>query len=135
MRTGIELTILYDGGCPLCLREVDFLQRRDQWERLKFVDVNETEYSPEHFQNITYRQAMERIHAIRSDGTILKDVAVFREAYKLIHLGWIYKPTTWPLIGYFVDRLYTIWAKNRLKITGRMSLEQLCNERCIKKEI
>ena len=41
------LTILYDGGCPLCLREVRFLQGRDrQAQRLAFVDIDAPTYDP-----------------------------------------------------------------------------------------
>ena len=135
MEIDVKLTILYDGGCPLCLGEVNFLQRRDLGKKLKFVDVNEVTYSAEQFQNITYRQAMERIHAIRRDGTVITNVAVFREAYQLINLGWIYRPTTWPLLGSFIDWLYNIWAVNRLRMTRRPSLDQLCNNKCKNNQI
>ena len=53
-----ELTLLYDGGCPLCLREVNFLRKRDQHSRIGFVDINASDYSPEQHQGISYRQAM-----------------------------------------------------------------------------
>ena len=124
------LTLLYDGGCPLCLREVRFLQRRDQQASIRFVDVNADDYAPACHSGISYRQAMARIHAIRSDGTVLTDVAVFREAYRLIGLGWVYAPTTWPLVGPLVDRLYSFWASQRLRWTGRPDLETLCERRC-----
>ena len=122
--------MLYDGGCPLCLREVSFLRRRDQRGRLAFVDVDAPNYNPEAWGGISYRQAMARIHAIRSDGTVLMNVAVFREAYRLIGLGWLYAPTTWPLIQPLVNRLYDIWAGKRLQWTGRADLETLCTDRC-----
>ena len=124
------LTLLYDGGCPLCVREVDFLHRKDRDKTMQFVDINADDYCPEPWGGITYRQAMARIHAIDADGTVLKDVAVFRAAYRLIGLGWVYAPTTWPLIGPVIDVVYTVWARYRLLITRRPSLDQLCNERC-----
>ena len=124
------LTLLYDGGCPLCVREVEFLRRKDQGQRMQFVDINAADYCPETWSGITYRQAMARIHAIDAEGTVLKDVAVFRAAYRLIGLGWIYAPTKWPLIGPVIDAVYTVWARYRLLITRRPSLDQLCNERC-----
>jgi len=100
------LTLLYDGGCPLCLREVRFLERRDR-----------------------YREAMGRIHAVAADGTVLRDVTVFRRAYELVGLGWLYAPTRWPLIGPLADAAYGIWARWRLVLTRRPSLEQLCDAR------
>lgn len=125
-----QLTLLYDGGCPLCVREVRFLRQRNQRGFLRFVDVDSEDYTPDAWAGITYRQAMARIHAIRADGTVLTDVSVFREAYRLIGLGWIYAPTTWPLLGALVDRVYKVWASQRLRLTGRADLETLCSERC-----
>ena len=125
-----ELTVLYDGGCPLCLREVSFLRRRDHDKRLAFVDVDASDYEPEACAGISYRQAMARIHAIRRDGTVLVNVAVFREAYRLIGLGWLYLPTTWPLVRPLVNRLYDLWAAKRLQWTGRADLDTLCSDRC-----
>ena len=122
-----SLTLLYDGACPLCLREVKFLKRRDLQGRLAFVDIDQHAYNPAQWKGISYRDAMVRIHAVRSDGEILKDVAVFREAYRCVGLGWIYAPTEWPVIGLLIDRLYRLWASQRLRMTGRASLEQLCN--------
>ena len=80
-----QLTLLYDGGCPLCLREVTFLRRRDQRlhpdaARLAFVDIDAADYSPNQHNGISYREAMGRIHAIQADGTVLRDVEVFRAA-------------------------------------------------------
>ena len=125
-----ELTLLFDGGCPLCVREVRFLQRRDGQARLAFVDIDAADYDPEAHAGISYRVAMGRIHAIAGSGEVLRDVAVFREAYRLIGLGWLYAPTRWPLIGSVVDWVYGIWAARRLQITGRADLETLCQGRC-----
>ena len=122
-----SLTLLYDGACPLCLREVTFLKRRDLHGRLAFVDIDRHAYDPAQWRGISYRDAMARIHAIRADGEILKDVAVFREADRCVGLGWIYAPTEWPLIGLLIDRIYALWASQRLRMTGRASLDQLCN--------
>ena len=125
-----ELTLLFDGGCPLCMREVRFLQRRDREGRLAFVDIDAADYDAEAHAGISYRVAMGRIHAIAGSGEVLRDVAVFREAYRLIGLGWLYAPTRWPVIGGLVDWVYGIWADRRLQITGRADLETLCRGRC-----
>lgn len=124
------LTLLYDGACPFCLREVEMLRRRDGDQgRLGFIDVDDPLYSPMDHGGVTYREAMGRIHALRADGTILRDVAVFREAYALVGLGWIYAPTRWPLLGTLADALYRLWARARLRLSGRPDLETLCDRR------
>ncbi|MFM7315213.1 MAG: thiol-disulfide oxidoreductase DCC family protein [Cyanobium sp.] len=129
-----SLTILYDGGCPLCQREVTFLRRRDGRlhpgaPQLAFVDIDDPSYEPADHAGISYRDAMGRIHALASDGAVLQDVEVFRRAYQLVGLGWLYAPTRWPLLRTLVDRLYALWASARLRLTRRPDLETLCSER------
>ncbi|MGB1416432.1 MAG: thiol-disulfide oxidoreductase DCC family protein [Synechococcus sp.] len=130
-----DLTLLFDGGCPLCLREVNFLRRRDRSQRLSFVDINAIDYNASEHANISYRQAMGRIHAIRGTGEILTDVAVFREAYRLIGLGWLYAPTAWPVLAPVIDWVYGLWADWRLRLTGRPSLDTLCEDRCVPRSV
>jgi len=126
-----ELTLLFDGGCPLCLREVNTLKRLDGGrQRLAFVDIDDPHYSPDLHQGISYRQAMGRIHAIAGDGEIVTDVAVFRRAYGLVGWGWLYAPTNWPAVGPVVNALYGWWAAKRLQLTRRPNLDQLCDSRC-----
>ena len=124
-----KLTLLFDGGCPLCLREVKFLRSRDTYKNISFIDIDSPNYQPDLNSGISYKDAMGRIHAINESGEILKDVAVFREAYRLIGLGWIYAPTSWPILGSLIDQVYKLWAQWRLPLTRRPSLEQLCKEK------
>ena len=129
---GPALTLLYDGGCPLCVREVTFLKQRDRRlhptsPRLAFVDIDAADYEPQFHGGITYREAMGRIHALEADGTVLRDVEVFRAAYQLIQLGWLYAPSGWPLLRGIADGLYGLWARWRLPLTRRPNLDQLCS--------
>ena len=124
------LTLLFDGACPLCRREVETLRSRDQGNgRICFVDIDAPDYDPAAHGGISYREAMGRIHAIGADGRVIVDVAAFREAYGLVGLGWLYAPTTWPWLKPMVDGLYGHWAAWRLKLTGRADLETLCAHR------
>ena len=125
-----QYKLLYDGDCPLCLREVKFLQRRDgNRGRIAFVNIADPNYNPEENAGISFEQAMGRIHAIAADGAILTDLEVFRQLYRAIGLGWIYAPTTWPLLRPLTDRIYDLWASVRLPLTGRPSLDALLSQR------
>lgn len=125
-----QITLLYDGDCPLCLREVNFLQKKDAGRGLiKFVDIADDCYDPADHGGIDFETAMGRIHAIRADGTIIKNVEVFRQIYSLLGIGWLYAPTRWPVIGPIVDKLYDLWADWRLRVTGRPSLDTLVAQR------
>ncbi len=124
-----ELTLLFDGGCPLCQREVSFLRSRDRLNKIEFVDIDSPAYNSELYLGISYREAMGRIHAITSAGEILRDVQVFRKAYQLVGLGWVYAPTSLPVLGGLIDQVYGLWAHWRLLLTRRPPLDQLCRSR------
>lgn len=49
--------MLYDGDCPLCMREVNMLRKRDKDQnKIRFVDISSAEYSPDDNAGITYEQ-------------------------------------------------------------------------------
>lgn len=125
-----QIKLLYDSECPLCMREVNFLKKRDQGRGLvQFVDIADENYSPEANGGIDYETAMGRIHAILPDGSAIKNVEVFRRVYEILGMGWVYAITRIPLFGWIVDRLYEIWADWRLALTGRPNLATLTLER------
>ncbi len=73
----VKLTIFFDGGCPFCKREVDFLHSRNQKGYLTFIDINNLDFSLDLKYGITYKQAMERIGALKIDGSIIMDIKGF----------------------------------------------------------
>ena len=125
-----KLTFLYDGGCPLCQRETNFLKRRDKFGNIKFVDINSENYDPTNYQNISYEKAMSNLHGILHNDNLIQGLDVLAYAYQLVGLGWVYFPTKIPIISNFLKIFYSIWAKYRLKITGRNTLEILCDTKC-----
>lgn len=125
-----QIALLYDSECPLCMREVNFLQRQDNGRGLvHFVDIAADNYNPADYGNVTFAAAMERIHGVLPDGTVLQNVAVFRYVYDVLGLGWVYAITKVPMIGRMVDLIYGVWARYRLKLTGRPDLITLVQTR------
>ena len=105
------------------------MQSRNQKGYLSFIDINTSDFYLDLKYGITYKQAMEKIHALKSDGSVIKDIKVFKEAYTLIGLGWIYAPTKIPIFDKFIEFIYWVWARYRLKLTSRSSIKKLCAER------
>ena len=124
-----KLTFLYDGACPLCLRETNFLKKKDYHSIINFVDIS-TNYIPKNYKNISFRQAMSNLHGILSSGEIIYGVDVLAYSYELVGLGWIYFPTKLPIISQVIRFLYKYWAKYRLQLTGRDNLHKLCESKC-----
>lgn len=125
-----KIKLLYDGLCPLCMREVNFLQKRDAGRDIvAFVDIADLEYDPAVHGGVEFADAMGRIHAVLPDGTVIRDVAVFRRVYEELGMGWIYAATRWPVVGAIANQLYALWAKLRLVLTGRPTLEAIIVDR------
>ncbi|GAB4369233.1 MAG: hypothetical protein Kow00121_08950 [Elainellaceae cyanobacterium] len=125
-----KIKLLYDGACPLCLREVNFLQKRDAGRGLvAFVDIADDRYNPDDNSGVDFETAMGRIHAILPDGSVVKNVEVFRRVYEVLGMGWVYAITKVPVIGAIVDWVYGIWADWRLRLTGRPDLATLVADR------
>tara|TARA_Y100000589_G_C27111047_1_gene612238 strand:- start:360 stop:758 length:399 start_codon:yes stop_codon:yes gene_type:complete len=126
-----KLTFLYDGECPLCLRETKFLINKDINNNILFVDISNKEYNPNYYLGISYKDAMENLHGILDSGKIIKGLDVLSYAYNIIGLGWIYSPLRVPYISNFLRLIYKFWAKYRLSITGRSNLEKICSNKCM----
>ncbi|WP_299489117.1 thiol-disulfide oxidoreductase DCC family protein [Acaryochloris sp. IP29b_bin.137] len=125
-----QIKLLYDGACPLCLREVNFLRKRDAGQGLvAFVDIADLNYAPADNGNIDFETAMGSIHALLPDGTVMEGVPVFRKVYEVLGMGWVYAITKLPIVGPIADFIYDIWADWRLKLTGRADLATILAER------
>jgi predicted DCC family thiol-disulfide oxidoreductase YuxK len=125
-----KIKLLYDGACPFCVREVNFLRRRDVGRGLvAFVDIAEDDYSPAANGGIDFETAMGRIHAVLPDGTVIKNVEVFRRVYEVLGMGWVYAITKVPVIGFLANAVYEVWADYRLPLTRRPNLADIVRDR------
>ncbi len=109
--------ILYDGACPVCRREMNWLKRRDRHSRLAFEDISSPESNASRY-GCTKEELMEVIHGLTPEGQIVRRMEVFRRAYSAVGLGWLTAPTGWPGLRWLFDRLYDLFAKNRMRIGG-----------------
>lgn len=129
-RASWQIKLLYDGECPLCMREVRFLQKRDAGRGLvAFVDIADENYSPDKNGGVDYETAMGRIHAVLPNGTVIRDVEVFRRVYEVLGMGWVYALTKLPVFGAIANAIYNIWARLRLFLTGRPNLDIIVADR------
>lgn len=113
-----QIKVLYDGDCPLCLREIRFLRARDRAGRIAFEDIAAPDFDPARY-GLDRRAVMARIHGVLPDGRLVEGVEVFRRLYEQVGLGWLLAPTRWPVLRPLFDAAYRTFARNRLRITGR----------------
>src|SRR5579862_4847317 len=107
--------MLYDGECPFCLREVRWLRRRNHRGHLAFEDVSTSDFDPTPYR-ATREELLGVIHGVFPDGKVVSGVEVFRQAYRAIGLGWLLAPTGWPGLRWIFDRLYRVFARNRIRL-------------------
>ena len=125
-----KLTFLFDGGCPFCLKETNFLKKRDISNQIAFIDINSKDYDQKLFNDISYLEAMSNLHGIMENGEIIRGLDVLAYSYELVGLGWVYYPLKIKFLSPLLRLVYRYWAKYRLQITGRSDIEKLCTSQC-----
>ncbi|KAG9337503.1 hypothetical protein JZ751_028694, partial [Albula glossodonta] len=106
--------VLYDGECPICVKEIRFLQylQKNRPGKVHFVDISVPGYDGTKYGGIDYDMAMEEMHVHRG-------VPAFTVMYTAVGLGWLGNFMSWPLVRPVMDKAYSVFARNRLKWTGR----------------
>ncbi len=96
-----RLTVWFDGGCPLCTREIAVMRRLDRGRRIDFVDVGTSEAACP----IDRRLLLKRFHA-REGGRMLSGAAAFAAMWRAI-----------PVL-----RPFGLLARNRIVLRGLEAL-------------
>lgn len=118
MPQGWTVQVFFDGECPLCSREIALMRRLDRHGRVLFTDIAAAEFDPAALGK-SQVALMDRIHGRLPDGTWIEGVEVFRRLYEAVGLRWMARLMGLPVISTLLDWSYAIFAKNRLKWTGR----------------
>lgn len=112
------IEVFYDGGCPVCLREVRVLRRLDRRGRIRFTDIDTPGFQPPP-SGPAWENLMARIHARGPDGSWIDGVEVFRRLYAAVGFGPLVAVSRWPGISRLLDWGYAIFARNRTRWFGR----------------
>lgn len=112
-----EVTIWFDGSCPLCRREISLMKRLDRRGALKFVDVTSGNACPLDRQTL-----LARFHARERDGEIVSGAAAFAAMWRAIPLlrplGLIAK---WSPMERLLERLYLQFLRFRPRLQNLVS--------------
>jgi predicted DCC family thiol-disulfide oxidoreductase YuxK len=113
-----RLKLLYDGECPFCRREVEWLKRRDRDGHLAMEDIAAPGFTSAQY-GLTREEVMGVLHGVLPDGRVVRRVEAIRQAYRAVGLGWLVAPTRLPVIRWVLDCLYGAFARNRVRL-GRL---------------
>ena len=123
--SGKRVEVFYDGDCPLCMREIRMLMRKDRASRIQFTDIAAPSFDATS-TGTTYAALMSRIQGRLPDGSWIEGVEVFRQLYAAI--GWtrLVAISRLPVIRSVLAVGYRWFAANRLRLTGRCAPDGTC---------
>lgn len=115
---GKDVEVFFDGECPLCMREIRMLRARDHAQKIQFTDIASPAFDAAQY-GTTQSALMERIRGRLPDGTWIEGVEVFRRLWGAVGFRRLVALSRLWGISHVLRGLYTVFAKNRLRVTGR----------------
>ncbi|ARS52345.1 thiol-disulfide oxidoreductase DCC family protein [Kushneria konosiri] len=120
-----ELTLFYDGNCPLCVNEINHLKRLDQGRRIEFENIHAEDFTSR-YPDVD-REEASAILLGDVHGQRIRGLDVTHRAWSLVGRGWLTAPLRWPLIRPIADRVYLWFAPRRYRISGWLTGRQRCD--------
>ena len=112
MQAAPALTLYYDGSCPLCQAEIEYMRHKDGKGALAFIDITQAGIDIER-SGLSCERAMQLMQGRLLSGEVIEGVPVFAAAYQLVGLralAWILsRPSLQGLLGW----AYAAFAKRR----------------------
>jgi predicted DCC family thiol-disulfide oxidoreductase YuxK len=106
-------TVYYDGGCPVCSREVQFYRGRDGSDAFAWVDVaraDEAALGP----GLPRHEALACMHVRRADGRLVSGAAAFAEIWRgMPGLRWLGRLLAVPPFGAAAELGYRLFLRAR----------------------
>lgn len=77
-----QLTVYFDGSCPLCRAEIRHYKAEDGAGAIRFVDASRTE--GDFAGDLTRQQALARFHVRQSNGVLISGAAAFVAVWRVL---------------------------------------------------
>jgi len=112
------LTLYFDGSCPLCRAEIDYLRYKDTHHlgQLAFIDITQTGLDWQG-SGLSCERAMALMQGRLQSGEVIEGVRVFATAYRLVDLRVLAWLLSRPLLQGPLATLYAAFAKRRHRLS------------------
>lgn len=117
--------VFYDGACPLCMREIRMLRARDREDAIQFTDIAADGFDATRY-GTSQDELMDKIRGRLPDGSWIEGVEVFRRLWGAVGFRRLVGISRMPGIAHALNALYRVFAKHRLRLTGRCKPEGSC---------
>ena len=126
MTNAWKIEVFYDGDCPLCAKEINMLQMLDRGRgRVRCTDISDPSFRAADY-GLEHEVMMASIHGRLPDGSLIQGVEVFRRLYSAVGFGPLVTVSRLPGISAALDIGYRLFARNRLRLTGRCESQGAC---------
>ena len=107
--------VFYDGGCPLCRREIAHYQRIVKDGQIQWLDIMDSGDTLQ-AHGLSWQQAMQRIHVKDSDGHMVSGAAAFAALWRHIpRYRFLAVLVTLPGIHWIAEQVYSVFARRRYR--------------------
>lgn len=116
----VVIEVFFDGECPLCRREIDWLKSKNHSGKVQFIDIAESNFDASKFGK-SWDELMAEMHGRLPDGTWVTGVDTFVILYQTLQIGWMVNWTRWTWMRPFTNWGYRVFARNRVRWFGKKS--------------
>ncbi len=115
-----QVTVYFDGSCPLCRREIGFYKNSTGADQIRWEDISRV-LDGQVAGDLSCQQAMARFHVRAADGSLKSGAAAFVELWLSLKnwywLGWMFAhpPGVW-----FLEKCYVGFLRIRPAIQRRI---------------
>lgn len=111
-RESMPLTVLYDGACPLCRREIGVYRGLQSSTPVCFADVSDSALPLP--PGTTREQLLARFHVRDSDGQLLSGAQAFIALWaELPGWRWLARVGRLPGVAWLMERVYRLFLRMR----------------------
>lgn len=121
-----QLTIFFDGNCPLCAREISALRARDRQQRITFENIYAADFA-RRYPAIDIVKADRTLHGQLADGTMIYGLDVTAKAWRLVEAHRWIQVLRWPVIRWFTDTGYLLFARLRHPLGRLLGRAKACD--------
>ena len=119
------LIIFYDGGCPLCVKEMRQLKAKDTQHKLQFENIWANDFA-NRFPRVDIAEANRILHGQKANGNMIYGLDVTHAAWSAVGRGWMTAALRWPVIKWLADKGYLFFARNRNGISKLITGNARC---------
>lgn len=125
----VQLTLFYDGHCPLCVKEIRILKRSDHLGRIQLEDIHAPDFD-RRYPQLDPLQAEKILHGLTAEGEWLTGLDVTVKAWRLVNRHRWLAVLRWPLIRPLADLAYRFFARHRQTVALLLTGQRQC-QRCV----